>query len=107
LLSVDRPEIRADGLDLAFVTVAVADAAGDTVPRSSNLVEFLVEGTGEIVAVGNGNAASHEPFQASKRSAYNGLCLAIVRAKAGQPGSITVKPSSSSLKAAEIRLKSR
>ena len=42
LLSVDRPNIRADGLDLAFVTVAVADEAGDTVPRSGNLVEFEI-----------------------------------------------------------------
>jgi beta-galactosidase len=107
LMSVDRPNIRADGLDLAFVTVAVADEAGDTVPRSSNLVEVDVEGPGEIVAVGNGNAASHEPFQAQKRSAYNGLCQVIVKGKPGRGGPITLKANSSGLKSAGITVTSR
>jgi beta-galactosidase len=107
LLSVDRPSIRADGLDLAFVTVAVTDEAGDTVPRSGNLVDFEISGPGEIVAVGNGNAASHEPFQARKRRAYNGLCQAIVKARAGQTGPIALRASSSGLKSAEITMRSR
>ena len=38
---------------------------GATVPRSHNLVQFEVDGPGEIVAVGNGDATSHEPFQAA------------------------------------------
>ena len=65
---MDRSEIRADGLDLAFVTGVVADQEGLTVPRSHNLVEFAIEGPGEIVAVGNGDATSHEPFQAKQRT---------------------------------------
>ena len=85
LLSVDRPTIKADGQDLAFVTVAVADKEGITVPRTHNLVEFEIEGPGEIVAVGNGDAASHEPFQARQRKAFNGLCQVIVRP--ADPGS--------------------
>jgi beta-galactosidase len=69
LLSVDRSDIRADGRDLAFVTVVVSDQGGVPVPRSHNLVQFEIEGPGEIVAVGNGDATSHEPFQAKERSA--------------------------------------
>ena len=56
---------------------------GLTVPRSHNLVEFEIEGPGEIVAVGNGDAASHEPFQARQRKAFNGLCQVIVKGRAG------------------------
>ena len=56
------------------------------VPRSYNLVQFEIEGPGEIVAVGNGDAASHEPFQARSASAYNGLCQVIVKGRSGQPG---------------------
>ena len=52
---------------------------GATVPRSQNLVQFQVDGPGEIVAVGNGDATSHEPFQARQRKAYNGLCQVIVK----------------------------
>ena len=107
LLNVDRPNIRADGLDLAFVTVAIADAAGDTVPRSGNLIEFELDGPGEIVAVGNGNAASHEPFQARKRSAFNGLCQVILKGRSGQSGPITLRARSSGLKSAGTTVASR
>ena len=107
LLYVRPAGIRADGLDLAFVTVAVADAAGDTVPRSGNLVEFEIDGPGEIVAVGNGDAASHEPFQARKRKAFNGLCQVIVKGRSGQSGPITLRARSSGLKSAGITVTSR
>ena len=104
LLSVDRPKIKADGQDLAFVTVTIADKDGLLVPRTHNLVTFGLEGPGEIVAVGNGDAASHEPFQAKQRKAFNGLCLAIVRAKPGSPGTITFKAASEGLTGNTIRI---
>ncbi|MGD0039883.1 MAG: beta-galactosidase GalB [Isosphaeraceae bacterium] len=107
LLSVDRSEIRADGLDLAFVAVVVSDQEGAPVPRSHNLVQFEIEGPGEIVAVGNGDAASHEPFQAKERSAYNGLCQVIVKGRSGRPGPITVKATSNGLKDAAITFPSK
>ena len=107
LLSVDRSEIRADGLDLAFVTVAVSDQEGALVPRSHNLAQFEIEGPGEIVAVGNGDAASHEPFQARQRKAYNGLCQVIIKGRPGQPGKITLNVRSTGLKEARIPIESR
>lgn len=107
LLSVDRPSIRADGHDLAYITVTIADRDGLLVPRSHNLVEFDLEGPGRIVAVGNGDATSHEPFQAKRRKAYNGLCQVIVKGRSGEPGQVTLKARSSGLNAAEIALRSR
>ena len=107
LLSVDRSEIRADGLDLAFATVVVADQERLQVPRSHNLVQFAIEGPGEIVAVGNGDATSHEPFQAKQRSAYNGLCQVIIKGRSGQPGSILLKAKSEGLEEARIGFQSR
>jgi len=83
----------------------VADKEGLLVPRTHNLVTFAVEGPGEIVAVGNGDAASHEPFQAMQRKAYNGLCLAIVRAKAGEAGVIKLKAASAGLAGSEIQIR--
>lgn len=64
LPAADPPEIAADGLGLCFVRAVVTDAEGRTVPRSANLMRFTVEGPGEIIAVADGDAASHEPFQA-------------------------------------------
>lgn len=94
----DRAEIGADGLDLAFVTVRVVDPDGVMAPRADNRVQFKIEGPGEIVATDNGDPTSFEPFQAPERKAFNGLCLAIIRAKAGQTGKITLTASSEGLR---------
>jgi beta-galactosidase len=106
MLTADRAALTADGSDLSFVTVTIADQAGLLVPRSKNLVKFEIAGPGEIVAVDNGDATSFEPFQARERKAYNGLALVVVRTKAGEPGVITLKAQSDGLAAAEISLQS-
>jgi len=105
-LVADHPNIKADGLDLSYVTVTIADKAGLAVPRSHNLVKFQILGPGEIVAVGNGDATSHEPFQAAQCSAYNGRCLVIIRGQAGRPGQISLQAASDSLSHAAIVIRS-
>jgi beta-galactosidase len=104
LVQADRSPVAANGQDLAFVTVTVADSVGLLVPRTHNLVKFSIAGPGEIIAVGNGDAASHEPFQASQRRAFNGLCLAIVRTKPGQPGKITLTAASEGLQSGQVEI---
>jgi beta-galactosidase len=94
----DRTEIRADGRDLSFVTLRVADNDGLVAPRANNRIQFKVEGPGEIVATDNGDPTSFEPFQAPERKAFNGLCLVIVRAKPGQSGRIKLTASSEGLR---------
>ena len=102
--SADRPSIRPDGNDLVFITIKVEDKNKLLVPGSSNLVNFSIEGPGKIVAVDNGDATSHDPFQASYRKAYNGMCLVIVRAEKGATGSFVVKAVSKGLKGAEVKV---
>ena len=53
-LAADRATLHADGTDLAFVTVTVADKDGRTVPRASDRVTFSLSGPGDIVATDNG-----------------------------------------------------
>ncbi|MGD0384329.1 MAG: DUF4982 domain-containing protein [Thermoguttaceae bacterium] len=103
-LQPDSGELRADGADLSFVTVSVVDNDGLLVPRSKNRIKFEIEGPGEIVAIDNGDATSHESFQSKEYNAYNGLCLVIVRTKAGKSGAITLKAQSDGLKSAAIGL---
>jgi beta-galactosidase len=107
VLSADHPTIRGDGHDLAFITVNVADQDGLTVPRSDNLIEFEIAGAGRIVAVGNGDATSHEPFQAKQRRAYNGLCQVIVAGREGQSRSMVIKARSAGLSAASVTVSTR
>jgi beta-galactosidase len=104
--SADRPTVLADGDDLVFVTIRIADAKGVTVPRANNRVRFTVEGPGEIVATDNGDPTSFEAFQAHERHAFNGLVLVIVRAARGRVGPITLSAGSDGLTGAVVRLRS-
>jgi len=65
-------------------------------------VNIRIQGPGSIVAVDNGDATSHDPFQVSYRKAYNGMCLVIVKADKGASGSFTVKAESRGLKGAAV-----
>jgi beta-galactosidase len=60
-LTPDRAELRADGEDVAIVTVAVVDAQGRVVPTANVPVSFSLAGPGRIIGVGNGDPTSHEP----------------------------------------------
>jgi beta-galactosidase len=101
-MQADRNKIKADGQDLSFVTVTIADKDGLLVPRSKNLVHFDISGPGEIVATDNGDATSFESFQLHDRNSFNGLCLVIVRANAGESGKIMLRATSEGLATAEI-----
>ncbi|MDO9339319.1 MAG: beta-galactosidase GalB [Bacteroidales bacterium] len=103
-MTADRPAVRPDGTDLIYITVRIEDKNKLLVPRSSNLVNFSIERPGKIVAVDNGDATSHDPFQASYRKAYNGLALVIVAAEKGASGSFTVKAESKGLKGAAVKV---
>ena len=105
-LAADRATLRADGSDLSYVTVTIADKDGLLVPRSKNRVTFELTGPGEIVATDNGDATSFEPFQSHERAAFNGLALVIVRTKTGAAGQLTLKATSAGLSGAEIVLTS-
>jgi len=107
LLTPDRATLQADGGDLSFVTVTIADRNGLLVPRSKNRVDFSVSGPGEIIATDNGDATSFESFQSPGRDAFNGLALAIIRTKAGEAGTITLSAKSEGLTAATVTLTSQ
>src|SRR5258708_24030569 len=104
LVKADRAAINADAQDLSFVTITVADRNGLMVPRAKNRLSFSITGPGEIVAVDNGDATSLESFQSQGRNAYNGLCLVIVRAKAGQAGQIKLKAQADGLTRGKITI---
>ena len=106
ILHADRSTIAADGNDLSFVTVSVVDSAGTVVPAADNLVEFSVGGPGSIAGVDNGSQTSHESFRAPTRSAYNGLCLAVIRST-GTPGRVVLTARSQGLREASITVISR
>lgn len=97
IASADRNRIAADGKDLSFITVKVADKNGLLVPDADNLINFSIEGPGEIVATDNGDPTDMVIFNSTQRAAFSGLAMAIVSAKNGQKGIIKVTAASDGL----------
>ena len=105
VLTTDRTRLAAEWDDVSYVTAIITDENGVTVPGSSDTIEFKISGPGWIVAVDSADIASHEPFQASTRRAYQGECLAIVKARAA--GEIVVSASASGLAGAMVTIEGR
>jgi beta-galactosidase len=103
-MAADRSIVQPDGTDLIYITVRIEDKNKLLVPKSNNQLNFSIEGPGRIVATDNGDATSHESFQAKSKKAYNGLCLVIVAAEKGSKGSFTVKAESKGLKNAAVKV---
>lgn len=102
----DRKIIKADGNDLSFVTVKILDADGNLVPDADNLVNFKIKGEGFIAGVDNGLQTSMEPFKASYRKAFNGLCLAIIQSKE-RAGKIILEATSKGLQQTQLTIVSK
>jgi beta-galactosidase len=105
--TADRGKIAADGQDVSVINVSIVDAQGRTVPTAGNKLTFAVSGPGAVIGVGNGDPSCHEPDRpasesAAERSAFNGLCMAIVQSKRGAAGALTVKVDGAGLEGATV-----
>ncbi len=107
IITADRNMINADGTDLSFITVKVADSNGLMVPDANNKVSFSIEGPGEIAATDNGDPANLVSFASKERQAYFGLVLVIIRSEKGKEGVIKITASSKGLKTTTIEIKSK
>jgi beta-galactosidase len=72
-----------------------------------NPIHFEVSGPGEIVATDNGDPTDMTAFPSMDREAFNGLALAIVRAKRGEHGSILVTAKGEGLEDARATIEAR
>ena len=102
----DHDIIKADGEDMVFITVRILDDEGNLCPNSDNLIHFEIEGNGEIVAVGNGNAATTAPFQSKQRKAFSGKCVVYIKAST-EPGKIILKAKSEGLIRKSIQIQTK
>jgi len=101
-LTSDRTKLAADGEDVAVIAVEILDDKGRLVPGASDVVSFAVTGAA-LIGVGNGDPRSQEPDKALQRSAFNGLCSAIVRAPK-KPGEIRIAANTPGLVGAVLTL---
>src|SRR5262249_51433622 len=99
------------GEDVSVVAVEVRDVASRLVPIANNEITFKAGGPGRIIGVGNGDPSCHEPDKPlspneAKRSAFNGLAMAIVQALK-QPGEISVEATADGLEKSTIIIKAQ
>ena len=82
-LALDRQTLATDGEDLLFVTATVCDKDGTICPRASDRLNFFIDGQAQVIATCNGDQTCLEPFQNPHKKAFNGCCVAIIRAPRG------------------------
>lgn len=94
-------ELKADGDDLLYVTVQVADKDGNIVPTDDRMVKFAVSGAGSYEAAANGDPTCLLPFQNPEMKLFSGAATAIVRS-GKTPGEVTLKATAPGVKAATL-----
>ena len=103
ILTTDKMKLTASWDEVAFVRAAVVDENGVIVPRAKDLIRFSSTGPGVIAAVDSADNTSIEPFQASERRAYQGVCFAMI--KASQAGNkIVITAEAAGLKAGSVAI---
>ena len=105
-LTADRASLRANGQDLAFVTVEAVDANGQPHPNADHPVSFRLKGPGTIAAVGSGDLNNEEPYQGNRRKLFHGKALVVVRTRR-TAGALALTASAPGLEEATIQLASR
>ena len=99
LLEPERKTIKADGNDLAYITVSLVDKNGTLCPDAANRLQFSVTGAGTYKAACNGDATSLEPFTQPQMSLFHGQLVVVCQA-GKNPGvmTLTVKDPATGMK---------
>ena len=99
VLEPERKTIKANGNDLAYITVSLVDKNGTLCPDAANRLQFSVTGAGTYKAACNGDATSLEPFTEPQMSLFHGQLVVVCQASK-TPGvmTLTVKDSATGLK---------
>lgn len=103
VLKSNREVLTANGDDLAYITVQVADKDGNIVPTDNRLIKFAVDGAGRFEATANGDPTSLRPFQNPEMDLFSGAATAIVRSGDGT-GTLTFTATAKGVKPATITI---
>ena len=103
VMTADRTAMVADGEDLVYITVRVADKDGNFVPTDNRLVKFKVNGAGKFRATANGDPTCLYPFQNPEMPLFSGALTLIVQS-ANTPGILKVEATASGLKSDKMEI---
>ncbi len=103
-LEADRTTLKANGKDLAFVTVSVVDKNGIPCPTATNELAFKVSGKGSFKAVCNGDPTSLTSFYASQMKLFSGKLVVLVEST-DKAGTMELKVTGNKLQSASLKIK--
>ena len=101
ILTPNKMKMSADGEDLVYITVQVADKDGNIVPTDERTVKFSVKGAGRFRATANGDPTSVRLFHLQEMELFSGAATAIVQA-GEEPGVITFEAKGAGVKSAKL-----
>ncbi len=92
-LVAETVELHADGQDLCFVNIQLADDHGVVELLENDTITVTVSGAGALAGLGSASPTTELSFAGSTTSLYYGRALAIIRST-GTSGSVTVTATS-------------
>lgn len=95
----------ANGTDICFVEISVADKDGIPVANARNRIKVEVSGAGRLVGLDNGDSTDYDSYKGDNRRLFSGKLLAMVKSTLSS-GEITIKATSEGLETAELSLTS-
>ena len=102
-LIADRTTLKADGQDLAFITVELTDADGTVNLTANNELTASVSGPATLIGFGNADIKDCDRYTDSTHKAWKGRALLVVRST-GKKGKATITLQGKGLKTARINL---
>ena len=103
-LSTDYSILKADGKDLAYVTLKIVDKDGNLCPTDGRLVNFKVKGAGKYRASANGDPTCLDLFHLPRMHAFSGMLTVIVQS-GEKSGEIELQASARGVKTGKITIK--
>lgn len=88
-VDVDRPVIKADGADLAYVMISLTDQDGVHNPQAVREITVKTEGAGTLQGMGSADVETDNRYDHDTWKTYQGYVLAVVRAGT-EPGEVKV-----------------
>ncbi len=89
-LTPDRNTLKADGMDLCYITIEMVDENNVVCPLAMDNLEFSVNGAAKLMGVANGNSMGHDSFTDATHPLFYGKAVAVLRNIPGQAGIATL-----------------
>jgi len=106
VLESDRRLLKADGKDLAYITVSVVDKAGNPCPKADNQLNFSVERNATFKAACNGDPTSLEMFHIPTMKLFSGK-LVVTLQSSNEVGEAVLKVDGDDLEGATLKIETK